>query len=130
MVLYALFWPPPRGMGFQPMRTSCPNKQLSSQALKAIAAGAPGELENAMRITEFIGTPDAFPILRHWDFFNHAGVAPIPRIGADALRTFAQQAEDGAYLETRWYKDIESLRASTAKLINASPDEIAFIKNT
>src|SRR5947209_16130155 len=81
-------------------------------------------------LSDLIGNPDAFPILRHWDFYNHAGVAPIPRVGGDALRTFAREAEEGAYLETRWYKDIESLRVSAAKLINASPGEIAFIKNT
>ena len=83
-----------------------------------------------MPIEDYIGNQDAFPILRRWDFYNHAGVAPIPRCGADALRKFAQEAEEQTYLDTRWYKDVESLRDSTAKLINASRDEIAFVKNT
>src|SRR5437588_5078519 len=83
-----------------------------------------------MEFTDYIGNPEAFPILRKWDFYNHAGVSPLPRVAADALRTFARQAEEGAYLDTRWYKDVESLRDSAAGLMNARREEIAFIKNT
>src|SRR5437667_5385373 len=81
-------------------------------------------------IENFIGNPEAFPILKEWDFFNHAGVCPLPKVAADALRKYAQQAQDVAYIETGWYRDIEKLRVSAAKLINAHSDEIAFIKNT
>src|SRR5204863_4181841 len=72
----------------------------------------------------------AFPILRQWDFFNHAGVCPLPRVAADALRTYAQQAQEVAYIDTGWYRDIEKLRGLSAKLLNAHSDEIAFVKNT
>jgi len=51
-------------------------------------------------ISSLIGNSDAFPILRQWDFFNHAGVCPLPRVAADALRKYAQQAEEMAYIET------------------------------
>jgi cysteine desulfurase/selenocysteine lyase len=81
-------------------------------------------------LTEYIGNSDAFPVLRHWNFFNHAGVAPLPKIVGDAMRKFATEAEDGAYLQTTWYADIEKLRVSAAELINAERDEIAFVKNT
>jgi cysteine desulfurase/selenocysteine lyase len=81
-------------------------------------------------IHSYIGNPDAFPVLRHWHFFNHAGVAPLPRVAADALREFARQAQEGAYLATHWYADIEKLRQSAAAMMNAHRDEIAFVKNT
>ncbi len=81
-------------------------------------------------ITSLIGNAEAFPILKNWDFFNHAGVAPIPRVGADAFRQFAAQAEGGAYLASGWYTDTEKLRESSAKLLNCHRDEIALIKNT
>src|SRR3954467_14655327 len=81
-------------------------------------------------ISSLIGNSDAFPILRQWDFFNHAGVCPLPKAAADALRTYAQQAQEVAYIDTGWYRDIEKLRALSAKLINANRDEIAFVKNT
>jgi cysteine desulfurase/selenocysteine lyase len=77
-----------------------------------------------------IGNKEAFPVLRDWDFFNHAGVCPLPKAAADAFRTYAAQAEAGAYLGTHWYADIEKLRVSAAQSINAHRDEIAFVKNT
>ena len=78
----------------------------------------------------YIGNAELFPSLRNWAFFNHAGVAPITRAAAEAMRQFAAQAEEGAYLGTTWYRDVEKLRQSAAALINAHHDEIAFIKNT
>lgn len=77
-----------------------------------------------------IGNPDQFPILAHWDFFNHAAVSPLPKVAADAIRQYCQQAENGAYLNAHWYNQIESLRQSAANLINAKTSEIAFVKNT
>jgi len=79
-------------------------------------------------ISSLIGNSDAFPILRQWDFFNHAGVCPLPRVAADALRRYAQQAEEVAYLDSGWYRDIEKLRKLSAQLINAHSEEIAFVK--
>ena len=81
-------------------------------------------------ISSLIGNSDAFPILRQWDFFNHAGVCPLPRVAADALKTYAQQAQEVAYIDTGWYRDIEKLRKLSAQLINAQVEEIAFVKNT
>jgi selenocysteine lyase/cysteine desulfurase len=81
-------------------------------------------------ITDFIGNPDQFPVLRQWAFFNHAGVAPLPRVAADALRDFATQGQNAGYLETTWYRDIEKLRQESAAFIGCHRDEIAFIKNT
>ena len=81
-------------------------------------------------ISTLIGNSDAFPILRQWDFFNHAGVCPLPKVAADALRKYAQQAQEVAYIDSGWYRDIEKLRVSAAKLINCQSEEIAFVKNT
>src|SRR5439155_5696148 len=81
-------------------------------------------------ISTLIGNSNAFPILKQWDFFNHAGVCPLPKVAADALRKYAQQAQEVAYIEAGWYRDIEKLRVSAAKLINCHSEEIAFVKNT
>ena len=81
-------------------------------------------------LNHLIGNESAFPSLRKWDFYNHAGVAPLPHVAAEALRAYATQAEDGAYLETQWYKEVEALRSAAAVLMNASRDEIALVKNT
>src|SRR4051812_2721453 len=84
----------------------------------------------AGELSQFVGNPDAFPILRKWAFFNHAGVCPLPAVSAEAFRKYSREAEAGAYLFTRWYQDIEKLRQSSAELIGAHRDEVAFVKNT
>src|SRR5829696_4586097 len=81
-------------------------------------------------ISAYIGDADAFPVLRRWNFFNHAGVCPIPKVAADALRKFADEASGGAYLATSWYPDLDKLRALAARIINADREEIALVKNT
>ena len=81
-------------------------------------------------LDHYIGNARHFPVLGHWDFFNHAAVAPLTRAAADALRAYAGQAETVAYLDTGWYRDIAALRESVARLIGATKEEIAFVKNT
>jgi cysteine desulfurase / selenocysteine lyase len=51
-------------------------------------------------------------------------------LSGDALRAFATQYEERAYLDSGFYRQVENLRASAATMINAGPDEIAFVKNT
>jgi cysteine desulfurase/selenocysteine lyase len=86
--------------------------------------------QNIKQIGELIGNVDAFPILGKWDFYNHAGVSPLPTVCADEFRAFASQAESAAYLEAQWHPNIDKLRHSSAELLNAQAEEIAFIKNT
>lgn len=81
-------------------------------------------------INSYVGNSEAFPILRKWAFFNHAGVSPLPRVVTNALRAYADQSESDTYLVGTWYKDIETLRRLSAAMINGHRDEIAFIKNT
>ncbi len=71
-----------------------------------------------------------FPILNHWTFFNHGGVAPISARAAVELERYAREARDDAYLTGKWYKRAENTRKLAAQLINADPKEIAFVKNT
>jgi selenocysteine lyase/cysteine desulfurase len=81
-------------------------------------------------LRDFVGNVEAFPVLGRVAFFNHAGVAPLPRVAADAMRTYAAQAESTAYLAAGWYADIDRLRGTMARLINATNEEVAFVKNT
>lgn len=81
-------------------------------------------------LAPYVGNVEAFPVLGEWDFFNHAGVCPMPRAATDALRKYAAESERGGYLMTSWYADVERLRVLCASAINAHRDEIAFVKNT
>ncbi len=71
-----------------------------------------------------------FPISSRWDFFNHAGVAPISARSAQAVGQYAADAMNDAYLSGKWYKKAELCRKLAADLLHASADEIAFVKNT
>ncbi len=71
-----------------------------------------------------------FPIVDRWTFLNHAGVAPISARAAAAIGQFAREARDDAYLTGHWYRRLEDTRRLCARLINAAPEEIAFVKNT
>ena len=81
-------------------------------------------------VSGYAGNVDQFPILRKWDFFNHAGVSPMPHVVAEAMRKHATESEQQAYVFTSWYTDVEKLRILAASAINAHRDEIAFVKNT
>ncbi len=73
-----------------------------------------------------------FPVTRELAYLNHAGVAPISTRVEEALRRYAAEASHrGAFHYPRVYDaEIERVRGRAALLLGASPDEIAFVKNT
>jgi selenocysteine lyase/cysteine desulfurase len=81
-------------------------------------------------ILDLVGNSDQFPVLKHWNFLNHAGVSPMPRVVGDAVRAAVDQCEAGAYLGSNWFEQIDQVRAEAAKFVNADVDEIALVKNT
>jgi selenocysteine lyase/cysteine desulfurase len=81
-------------------------------------------------ISHYVGNADEFPILRQWEFFNHAAVSPLPRRAGDVLRWYAGWIEEHAYMDGGFYKQIEQLRAAAARLMNATAEETALVKNT
>src|SRR5215471_2717222 len=74
---------------------------------------------------------DQFPVTKNLIYLNHAAVAPLCRAAAEAMQRFAQDALDyGSLHYGDWMATYEAIRKSTARLINASPGEIALVKNT
>lgn len=72
-----------------------------------------------------------FPIRGNLLWLHHAGIAPLSPPAARAMREFATEAEDWASFHyPAWLDAYEGLRASAARLIGASPREIAIVKNT
>ncbi len=74
--------------------------------------------------------PSEFPIVNQWNFLNHAAVAPISARAAAALETYARDASCHAYLTGQWYAKADEARARAARLMSATAEEIAFVKNT
>lgn len=72
-----------------------------------------------------------FPVTRRWAFFDHAAVAPLTARAHFALLDYAiDLAENGDVHERAWLDRIEKVRRLAARLLNADPLDIAFIKNT
>jgi cysteine desulfurase/selenocysteine lyase len=74
---------------------------------------------------------DQFPVCERLVYLNHAAGAPLCRAAADAIK---QQVDDnllhGSIHYDQWLAAQNGSRAATAKLIGASPREIALVKNT
>ncbi len=72
-----------------------------------------------------------FPVAANLVYLNHAGVAPLCRPAADAMRGLAGDAMDfGSWHYDAWLATYDALRASAGRLIGATPAEIAIVKNT
>jgi cysteine desulfurase / selenocysteine lyase len=81
-------------------------------------------------LKSYIGNAEIFPILKSWDFFQHAGVSPLPHPAAQAMIDYAHQSEARSYLDSGWWPALEQIRAAAADLIHADKTEIAFIRST
>ena len=77
-------------------------------------------------------TRSLFPVTREVAYFNNAGVGPISSRVDEALRRYSAEATRmGAFHYPRFFDaEVERVRARAALLLNASADEIAFVKNT
>jgi cysteine desulfurase / selenocysteine lyase len=72
-----------------------------------------------------------FPVAEHLVYLHHAGVAPLCRRAAEAIHHLADDCLlYGSYHYDQWMETYEGLRNAAARLINASPQEIALVKNT
>jgi cysteine desulfurase / selenocysteine lyase len=74
---------------------------------------------------------ELFPVTHNLVYFNHAAVGPLSTRACDAMEHHARdQREFGALHWRQWYAEHAALRASAARLIGATPGEIAILKNT
>jgi selenocysteine lyase/cysteine desulfurase len=74
---------------------------------------------------------DQFPVTERLIYLNHAAVTPLCRSAADAMKRLAEDAcQFGSLHYSDWLKAYSCLRQAAARLIHASPEEIAIVKNT
>ena len=74
---------------------------------------------------------ELFPVTRNLVYFNHAAVGPLSVRACEAMERHARDQRDHGALHWRdWYAEYDKLRESLAKLIGATPGEIAILKNT
>lgn len=74
---------------------------------------------------------EQFPVTKKLVYLNHAGVAPLSRRVAEAMQGLAQDVlEFGSEHYQQWMAAYEGVRVGAARMLNASPQEIAIVKNT
>ncbi|HEV7768166.1 MAG TPA: aminotransferase class V-fold PLP-dependent enzyme [Thermoanaerobaculia bacterium] len=74
---------------------------------------------------------ELFPVTQNLVYFNHAAVGPLSTRACEAMNRHAADQRDFGALHWRdWYAEIDRVRESAARLIGASPSEIAILKNT
>lgn len=71
-----------------------------------------------------------FPIVKNFNFMNHAAVAPLSGPAAEAMVGYARELSESAYLGGNFYRTVERVRQQSAKLINADTSEVTFVRNT
>lgn len=72
-----------------------------------------------------------FPVCRNLVYLNHAGVSPASTRVREAVNQWLDEHVEQAVLaEPGWLDTGEACRERFAKLIGASADEIAFVRNT
>lgn len=72
----------------------------------------------------------AFPVTKHCTYLNHAAVAPLSDPVRAAMSKFISDSGVMFGRECRYEHLSNDLRAVLAWLINAAPEEIAFVQNT
>jgi cysteine desulfurase/selenocysteine lyase len=73
---------------------------------------------------------EAFPICRNRIFMSHAAVTALPRVVADAVIRFTEESAADLQNFGGVLKSLQEARASAARLIGSSPDEVALIGPT
>lgn len=71
-----------------------------------------------------------FPVLERVTYFNHCGIAPLSLDVVSAVNEGLMSQVDGSGGSPIWRARVGSLKGKIARLINAQPDEIAFMRNT
>ena len=90
-----------------------------------------GYEENGVGAPVWQAWRDEFPVTQELVYLHHAGVAPLCRPAAEAMKRLADDAmRFGSLHYDQWLAAYEGLRQAAARLIGAHRDEIATVKNT
>lgn len=83
---------------------------------------------NASIDAEFIR--QEFPVTKRMLYLDSAHQTPMPTCVRKALDDFLAEGNEMAGPKSMWMGRVEAAREAVARLVNASPGEIAFTKNT
>jgi len=82
-------------------------------------------------MTELKKLREEFPVTNRLMFLDHAAVSPLPARTVDAMSWFLRDICDNSVLHKQeWNRKVNEARALAAKMLNCTPQEIAFVRNT
>ena len=70
------------------------------------------------------------PVVRQYNFMNHAGVAPLSGRAAAAMQRYIEEATHHAYARGGLYPEAKRVRQLAGRLLNCHSEEVTFVKNT
>ncbi len=71
------------------------------------------------------------PVAERWAYFDHAAVAPLPRVTQQAIATWAAQAAaDGDVPWLEWHKQVERCRQLAAEMLHTATEQVALVRST
>jgi selenocysteine lyase/cysteine desulfurase len=74
---------------------------------------------------------EEFPVSKELIYLNHAAVSPLCRRASEAMHRLTEDVSRyGSLHYDEWMDTYAGLRTAAARLVNASPEEIAIVKNT
>jgi len=72
-----------------------------------------------------------FPVTERSIYFNHAAVSPPPQPTIEAIAAqLADVSQNGSVNFRQWLAVRESARRRLAEMLNAKPEQVAFVRNT
>src|ERR1044072_6545027 len=72
-----------------------------------------------------------FPVTEKYIYMNHAAVSPLSTRARDRMAALNDDVtRNGSVNYGEWLRVYEDAQASAARLVNARPHEIAFMRNT
>ncbi len=72
-----------------------------------------------------------FPVTEKYIYLDHAGVSPLSLRVQKAIESYlSESVGGGAFHYPEWSRQVERIRQACSRLINARPEEIAFVKST
>ncbi len=72
-----------------------------------------------------------FPVTDRYTYLDHAGIAPLSlRVKAAVENYLTEATENSAFAYPQWARQVSECRRACADLVNAEPEEIAFVKST
>jgi len=73
---------------------------------------------------------EEFPCFNRFTYANVAARNPLCNRVRNAIEGYLDDRQTGAETKENWFAKVEKVREKVAFLINAEPEEIAFVKNT